>query len=367
MIWEVIGGADKGGILVREGQALSSKACEERLSTGARVKELQLLGERLRYELVDGLGPQSGWVSVKISGKELLKPAQAPVEEVVLPDFEQLEDGYPSMKKGTAATGTTPWLTRLGKANPEATGRLVIFSWTGNRGGQGSAHNFQRAPGRWSELLKDWEQFEVSYPGRGRRMKDPLNSDCDAYVKDIATALEEALKGGLPVMFLGFSFGSILAMEVARRLQQLELGPLGVVAVSAEGPTWPRNQGLGRLNEAQFEKMLKDKGGTEFILQDPGMKKMFVPVITADCKLEENYKFDPSLGPLKCPVLVFYGTKEGHDKMKTKISAESLDSWLQISACRSRSKVQALDCDWYIFQEAKAVEDVAQGLLDFTK
>jgi len=36
----------------------------------------------------------------------------------------------------------------------------------------------------------------------------------------------------------------------------------------------------------------------------------FVPVITADCKLEENYKFDPSLGPLKCPVLVFYGTKD---------------------------------------------------------
>ena len=24
----------------------------------------------------------------------------------------------------------------------------MIFSWTGNRGGQGSAHNFARAPGR---------------------------------------------------------------------------------------------------------------------------------------------------------------------------------------------------------------------------
>ena len=31
----------------------------------------------------------------------------------------------------------------------------------------------------------------------------------------------------------------------------MELGPLGVVAVSAEGPTWPRDLGLGRLNEAQ--------------------------------------------------------------------------------------------------------------------
>ena len=56
--------------------------------------------------------------------------------------------------------------------------------------------------------------------------------------------------------------------------------------------------------------MLKDKGGTEFILQDPGMKKMFVPVITADCKLEENYRFDASAGPLKCPLLVFYGKKD---------------------------------------------------------
>ena len=28
----------------------------------------------------------------------------------------------------------------------------MIFSWTGNRGGQGSAHNFQRAPGKWRDL-----------------------------------------------------------------------------------------------------------------------------------------------------------------------------------------------------------------------
>lgn len=33
-------------------------------------------------------------------------------------------------------------------------------------------------------------------------------------------------------------------------------------------------------------------------------------MITADCKLEEKYRFDVSLGPLKCPLLVFHGTKE---------------------------------------------------------
>ena len=46
-----------------------------------------------------------------------------------------------------------------------------------------------------------------------------------------------------------------------------------------------------------------------------------MPVIAADCRLEEGYRFDPTLGPLslgacsrqrelrKCPVVVFYGTK----------------------------------------------------------
>jgi len=367
-MWEVTGGADKGGILVREGQGLSSKACDERLSTGATVKELQLVGDRLRYELITGTGPSTGWVSVKISGKELLKPQKPEaLPEVVLPDFEQLEDGYPTMAKGTRATGTTPWLKKLGKANPDVKARLVIFSWTGNRGGQGSAHNFQRAPGKWSEILKDWEQLEVNYPGRGTRMKDPLYEDCDAYVKDIAAALQEALKDGLPVVFLGFSFGAILAMEAARRLQSMDLGPLGIVVASAEGPTWPgRNTlGLAELNEAKFEQMLHDKGGTDFILKDPGMKKMFVPVITADCKLEEKYRFDLSLGPLKCPLLVFHGTKEGHDKMKTLVSPESLTSWLQISTCRKRSKIQALDCDWYIFQDAASMDLVASTLVDF--
>ncbi|CAJ1444563.1 unnamed protein product, partial [Effrenium voratum] len=290
--------------------------------------------------------------------------------------------------------------------------RLVIFSWTGNRGGQGSAHNFARAPGRqtggwprgraraadlrggeskhlwalpkkqWSELLKDLEQYEVAYPGRGTRLKDPLYEDCNAYVKDMTAALQEALKDGKPVVFLGFSFGAVLATEVARRL------PWPVAAAvlcSAEAPQWPgrANLGLAQLSPERpavvrwvlrvryqgmdgFEQMLHDKGGTDFILKDPGMKKMFVPVINADCKLEENYRFDPSLGPLKCPVHVFFGTKEGHDKMKTLIKPEDAEGWLKISACQKLSKVQAVDCDWYLFQDPSGCDPVAERLAELT-
>ncbi|CAK9050234.1 unnamed protein product [Durusdinium trenchii] len=64
--WEVIGGADKGGILVREGQSTTSKQLAERLSTGAFVEELDLRGERLNYKRLTGTGPEIG---LTVSGK----------------------------------------------------------------------------------------------------------------------------------------------------------------------------------------------------------------------------------------------------------------------------------------------------------
>ena len=41
----------------------------------------------------------------------------------------------------------------------------MIFSWTGNRGGQGSAHNFQRAPGKFLAIsigggVGGWDELE---------------------------------------------------------------------------------------------------------------------------------------------------------------------------------------------------------------
>merc|ERR1719282_1842556 len=71
--WEVVGGADKGGILVREGAQLSSAPLPDRLSTGALVAELALFGERLHYHLISGEGPRDGWVSIQLGNKQLMR------------------------------------------------------------------------------------------------------------------------------------------------------------------------------------------------------------------------------------------------------------------------------------------------------
>jgi len=86
-MWEIVGGADKGGVLVREGESVGSPQTAERLSTGALVEELELKGERLHFKRVTGTGPEEGWISIKLPGKDLAvrttkKPRQPPPEKV---------------------------------------------------------------------------------------------------------------------------------------------------------------------------------------------------------------------------------------------------------------------------------------------
>lgn len=72
--WEVVGGADKGGVLVRQGEDTNSPQAAERLSTGAIVKQVDFIEEstRLQYEILTGSGPPTGWVSTKLKSANLL-------------------------------------------------------------------------------------------------------------------------------------------------------------------------------------------------------------------------------------------------------------------------------------------------------
>lgn len=73
-VWLVVGGAEKGGIVVRKGEDTKSPELKDRLSTNAMVEQLELVGDRLKYEKMDGSGPDIGWVSLTFKGKPLMMP-----------------------------------------------------------------------------------------------------------------------------------------------------------------------------------------------------------------------------------------------------------------------------------------------------
>ena len=78
VVWKIVGGADKGGILVRDGEGLRSLELS-RLATGTLVEELELRGTRMKFKLLEGCGPPHGWISLQVAGKNLAEPSVAPV------------------------------------------------------------------------------------------------------------------------------------------------------------------------------------------------------------------------------------------------------------------------------------------------
>mmetsp|Transcript_81088 Transcript_81088/g.153944 ORF Transcript_81088/g.153944 Transcript_81088/m.153944 type:complete len:184 (-) Transcript_81088:58-609(-) len=77
-VWEVVGGGDKGGIIVRAGQDTQSAALD-RVSTGAFLLQLALERDRLQYEKLSGTGPQTGWVALKLKDKDLCRQSDKKV------------------------------------------------------------------------------------------------------------------------------------------------------------------------------------------------------------------------------------------------------------------------------------------------
>jgi len=98
-LWDVVGGAEKGGILVREGQEISSAQNPLRLSVGAVIQEIELIGDRLRFELVVGAGPASGWVSTTLRAKALVVRREETTLEVPRDHTERLSPDQESIRR----------------------------------------------------------------------------------------------------------------------------------------------------------------------------------------------------------------------------------------------------------------------------
>lgn len=102
--WEIVGGAEKGGVLVKEGKDASSKQEPLRLTTGSIVEELDLVVERLHYRLLTGSGPPEGWISTVISKKVMARPVGAP-PDAPIPRGEAAPAPAPSSEPGGSAPG----------------------------------------------------------------------------------------------------------------------------------------------------------------------------------------------------------------------------------------------------------------------
>lgn len=268
--------------------------------------------------------------------------------------------------KGKQPTKASKWM-RCVAPKPGAPLRVVFFPWTGNRGGQGSV--FSTTP--WPKVLQTMEVYEVMLPGRGMRMGEKLRTETPGLVSELAKEIGGALKGGAPYVFVGFAFGAILAHETADAIRRtmssaaVPEGPCALAAVSCEGPSWTERRGTEHTKSAAaFEGMLRAKGGTEPILEDPDIAEMFVPIIKADLQLEETYT--PAARGGQMPVLAVRGGQPGKDKEHTLVDEAAAKLWVDVGSVASR--VHTLpQHDWYLFEDARGTEATLREVEKFVR
>lgn len=150
----------------------------------------------------------------------------------------------------------------------------------------------------------------VQPPGREARLKEPLHRDARSLVRALLPAVEAV--ADRPIVLFGHSLGAIVAFELAHAMRRAGLpAPLHLYVSGRQAPhltmshpaTWD-------LTDEGLVELLRDLGGTPaVVLDDPGLRSLFLPVLRADLEMNERYEHVEE-EPLDVPITAFAATED---------------------------------------------------------
>lgn len=196
---------------------------------------------------------------------------------------------------------------------PDAKKRLFCFPYAG-----GGAGIFRL----WGQLLPaDIELYAVELPGRVH-LREPAAKDMKELIDIIFPEIEPLLDK--PFAFFAHSYGSIVAYELTRRLQEMvKTMPEHVIVSARRAPHIASSVALtAHLPDSEFVAAMQNQFGAipQAVLHDKSLLAMFLPILREDIRLNENYlgSVNP---PLTVPLTVFSGVD---DKSGATIN---IDKW----------------------------------------
>jgi surfactin synthase thioesterase subunit len=218
---------------------------------------------------------------------------------------------------------TSPWFVSGTVKNQGAKWRLFCFPFAG-----GSGHEFRT----WGEQLPEAEVLGVLYPGRASRYRTPL---IDNLAEMVAALLDEiGSYQDKPFAFFGHSLGALIAFELTCSLRRMGEALPQLLCISAcDAPQLlPVPPIIHNLADGAFVEAIRNIGGTpEAILQHQQLLAMMLPILRADLKILETYKYEAG-APLNIPLYAVGGADD------TVVMKENLLAWEQHTVNRWESQ-----------------------------
>jgi surfactin synthase thioesterase subunit len=159
-------------------------------------------------------------------------------------------------------------------------------------------------------LPKNIECHFLEYSGRGTRMHEPFANNINEIVEDLFLKIAPLLDK--PYSIFGHSMGATLTYLLALRIRKAgKPDPLHLFLSGTDAPSVRSNKPLRYLlPKNELIDVVKELGGLpDEILAHEEMLEFFEPILRADFRVLEMYKYEPSL-PLQVPFTVMVGNKE---------------------------------------------------------
>lgn len=200
--------------------------------------------------------------------------------------------------------------------------KKIILFCLGYAGGSAIVYNKFRP-----YLDKNIRMVPIEYAGRGRRVNEEFYADVSCAVDDIYKQVSKYIDD-YEFAFFGHSMGSVLTYEVCKKIKQINCKEPLFIFFSGRYPPHIKKEGdlIYNLPDEKFKEEILKYGGTpKEIFDNKELAQLFVPILRADYKIIELYKFNGDFVKFKCPIAVLSGKD---DKI---VDRSDLDEWQEYS------------------------------------
>ncbi|PFZ09674.1 hypothetical protein COL63_21870 [Bacillus pseudomycoides] len=169
---------------------------------------------------------------------------------------------------------------------------------------------------RWkNQLEKHIEVIPLELPGRGKRTGEPLISNLEEIVDllfhEIISQLDRS-----EVAFFGYSMGSLLAFELAYRVETICKQEISHLFLAASRPPHLKRNSppIHMLPQEEFEENIYKLGGTpRELFENEEVRRYFLPLLRSDFKLVETYNFSKKSEKLSSGMTILMGMDDIHN------------------------------------------------------
>ena len=169
----------------------------------------------------------------------------------------------------------------------------------------------------------DIRVIPVDFPGRGRRMAEPLFETIDEIVEDLKKQILHKVDKEEPYAVYGHSMGTLLIYELLHELRNSGFNmPVHVFLSGKNPPDVPVKEPVGRMENSELIERILKLGGTDpKLFENPVLTNVYIPILRKDFTLLETYKHEENRGKLPVNVTFFFAVDDA------EIAIEKVKRW----------------------------------------